>query len=327
MKAAVCKTFDGPDAVVLDDVEDPVAGAGEVVVRVGAAALNFFDTLLTRNKYQYKPGLPFSPCAEMAGTIESLGAGVSDFAVGDRVVAYLGWGCAREKVVAPVEQLVRVPDAVDDVVASGLIVTYGTAMHGLKDRGQVQPGETVAVTGASGGAGLAAVEVAKRLGARVIAVASSDEKLAICKAHGADELLNYSAGDLKQNLKDLTDGKGVDVVYDCVGGPHAEPCVRAMAWGGRFLVIGFAAGEVPKIPLNLALLKGCSLVGVFWGEFVSRDPAGHRQNVSDVLDWCAKGELNPHVHGTYGLSDTAEAIKVIARREALGKVVIVPQSG
>ncbi|MGI9386930.1 MAG: NADPH:quinone oxidoreductase family protein, partial [Methyloligellaceae bacterium] len=200
----------------------------------------------------------------------------------------------------------------------------GTAMHGLKDRGQVQAGETVAVLGASGGAGLAAVEIAKRLGARVIAVASSAEKLAICKAHGADELLNYSSGDLKQDLKDLTNGDGVDVVYDCVGGPHAEPAVRAMAWGGRFLVIGFAAGEVPKIPLNLVLLKGCSLVGVFWGSFVERDPAGHRDNVNAVLDWVARGELKPHVHGTYGLDNVPEAIKVIARREAQGKVVIVP---
>ncbi len=324
MKAAVCKAFDGSDALALEDVPEPEAGAGEVVVRVGAAALNFFDTLIIRNKYQYKPPLPFSPSAEMAGTIESLGDDVSGFAVGDRVCAYLGWGCAREKVVVPVEQLVRVPDGVDDTVASGLIVTYGTAMHGLKDRGQVQPGETVAITGASGGAGLAAVEVAKRLGAHVIAVASSDEKLAICKAAGADELLNYSSGDLKQNLKDMTGGKGVDVVYDCVGGPHAEPAVRAMAWGGRFLVIGFAAGEVPKIPLNLALLKGCSLVGVFWGEFVSRDPEGHRRNVEEVLNWVADGSLAPHIHGTYSLADTSEAINVIARREALGKVVIVP---
>ncbi|MGI9405851.1 MAG: NADPH:quinone oxidoreductase family protein, partial [Hyphomicrobiaceae bacterium] len=265
MRAAICKAFDGPDAVTLEEVDDPVAGSDEVVVTVGAAALNFFDTLLVRNRYQYKPELPFSPCAEMAGTVESVGPGVNGFSAGDRVVAYLKWGCAREKVVAPVEQLVKVPDAVDDVVASGLIVTYGTAMHGLKDRGNLQPGETVAVLGASGGAGLAAVEVAKRLGARVIAVASSEEKLAVCKAHGADDLLNYSQGDLKQDLKDFTDGRGVDVVYDCVGGPYAEPAVRAMAWGGRFLVIGFAAGEVPKIPLNLALLKGCALVGVFWG--------------------------------------------------------------
>lgn len=324
MRAALCKAFDGPDAVTLEEIEAPSAGAGEVVVNVGAAALNFFDTLLVRDRYQYKPGLPFSPCAEMAGTIESVGEGIADFAPGDRVVAYLGWGCAREKIVAPVEQLVRIPAGVDDIVASGLIVTYGTAMHGLKDRGHVQPGETVAVLGASGGAGLAAVEVAKRLGAHVIAVASSPEKLEICKQHGADQLLDYSSGDLKQALKDMTDGKGVDVVYDCVGGPHAEPAVRAMAWGGRFLVIGFAAGEVPKIPLNLVLLKGCSLVGVFWGSFVERDPTDHRDNVKTVLDWVAGGELTPHVHGTYGLEDVPEAIKVIARREARGKVVIVP---
>jgi len=324
MKAAVCKAFDGPDAVVLEEVEDPHAGSGEVIVAVGAAALNFFDTLLVYDRYQHKPDLPFSPCAEMAGTIVSVGAGVTDFVPGERVAAYLGWGCAREKIVVPVDQLVRIPDGVDDVVAAGLNVTYGTAMHGLKDRGQVQPGETVAVLGASGGAGLAAVEISKRLGARVIAVASSDEKLAICKMHGADDLLGYSSGDLKQNLKDLTEGRGVDVVYDCVGGPYAEPAVRAMAWGGRFLVIGFAAGEVPRIPLNLVLLKGCALIGVFWGEFARRNSDGHRKNVTSVLDWVARGELEPHVHGTYGLDEVPEAIKVIARREARGKVVIVP---
>jgi NADPH2:quinone reductase len=324
MKAAVCKAFDGPDAVVLEEVEDPQPGPGEVIVRVGGAGLNFFDTLLVRDRYQFKPELPFSPCAEMAGVIENLGDGVTGFTVGDRVLAYLGWGCAREKVAVPVEQLVRVPDGVSDIVASGLSVTYGTAMHGLRDRGQVQPGETVAVLGASGGAGLAAVEISKRLGARVIAVASSKEKLAICEKHGADVLLNYASGDLKQDLKDLTDGRGVDVVYDCVGGPYTEPAVRAMAWGGRHLVIGFAAGEVPKIPLNLTLLKGCALIGVFWGSFIRRDPDGHRANVARVLEWVADGTLDPHVHGTYGLGDVAEAIKVIARREALGKIVIVP---
>ncbi|MEO0619671.1 MAG: NADPH:quinone oxidoreductase family protein, partial [Pseudomonadota bacterium] len=230
--------------------------------------------------------------------------------------------CARAQVVVAAEQLVKVPDAVDDVTACGLVVTYGTAIHGLKDRGKVQPGETVAVLGASGGAGLAAVEVSKRLGARVIAAASSAEKLAVCKASGADVLVNYAEDDLRDQLKAATDGQGVDVVYDCVGGPFAEPAVRAMAWGGRFLVIGFAAGDVPKIPLNLPLLKGCSLVGVFWGGFVERDVAGHRANMADMLSWVADGGLSPHIHGTYPLDNIRDAIGVIARREAKGKVVL-----
>ncbi|MEL7543192.1 MAG: NADPH:quinone oxidoreductase family protein, partial [Pseudomonadota bacterium] len=224
--------------------------------------------------------------------------------------------------VVAAEQLVKVPDAVDDITACGLVVTYGTAIHGLKDRGQVQPGETVAVLGASGGAGLAAVEVSKRLGARVIAAASSPEKLAVCAASGADVLVNYAEDNLRDALKAATDGKGVDVVYDCVGGPYAEPAVRAMAWGGRFLVIGFAAGDVPKIPLNLPLLKSCALVGVFWGGFVERDVAGHRANMEDMLQWVADGGLKPHIHATYPLDDIREAIGVIARREAKGKVIL-----
>jgi NADPH2:quinone reductase len=322
MKAALCKSLNGPDAIVIEDVPEPVPGPGEAVVRVKAAALNFLDTLITRGKYQFKPELPFSPAAEVAGIVERLASDVTGLSVGERVCGCLGWGGAREKVVAKAVQLVRVPDGVSDETAAGLNVTYGTAMHALKDRGRLKTGDTVAVLGASGGAGLAAVEVAKLMGARVVAVASSEEKLAVCRQHGADELLNYSTRDLKQGLRDLTGGRGVDIIYDCVGGEHSEAALRSIAWMGRFLVVGFAAGDIPRIPLNLLLLKSCDVCGVFWGEAARRDPASHRANMETVLEWVASGRLKPHIHATFALAETAEAIKVLDRREATGKVVI-----
>lgn len=322
MKAALCHSLDGPDAVTIEEIAEPKAEPGHVVVRVGAAALNFFDTLVTRGRYQVKPALPFSPSGEIAGVIESLGSDVEGFAVGDRVQAYVGVGGAREKVLVPVEQLVKIPDGVSDEIASGVSITYGTAIHGLKDRGQLKEGETVAVLGASGGAGLAAVEVAKLLGGRVIAAASSPEKLEVCRQHGAEESIDYSQDDLKARLRELTGGRGVDVVYDCVGDRFSEPAVRALAWQGRFLVIGFAAGEIPKLPLNLLLLKGADVRGVFWGEAVKRDPAGHRANMRQVLAWVAEERLSPRLHGVYRLEDAAEAIRILDRREAVGKVIL-----
>jgi NADPH2:quinone reductase len=322
MKAALCKSLDGPAGLVIEDIAVPQPGPGEVLIAVKAAALNFFDTLITRGKYQSKPDVPFSPSAEVAGVIEALGPGVTGVRVGDRVAAYVGWGGAREKVVAKVDAVVPIPDGVSDVVASGISVTYGTAIHGLKDRGHLKAGETVAVLGAAGGAGLAAVEIAKLMGARVIAAASSAEKLAVCREHGADEAVNYASADLKDGLRALTGGRGVDVVYDCVGGDSSEAALRAMAWEGRFLVVGFASGDIPKIPLNLLLLKGCDAVGVFWGEAVKRDPGANRANMRQVLDWIAQGKLAPRIHGTYPLADIREALGVIDRREAVGKVVL-----
>lgn len=321
MKAALCKSLDGPDGVRVEEIDEPVAGPGEIVVRVRAAALNFFDTLITRGKYQAKPDLPFSPSGEVAGTVESVGPGV-DLAPGQRVAAYVGWGGAREKVAVDAVRAVPIPDNVSDAVAAGVSVTYGTAIHGLKDRARLKQGETVAVLGASGGAGLAAVEIAKLMGARVIAAASSPDKLDICRAHGADELLNYADGDLKEALRALTNGAGVDVVYDCVGGPYAEPAVRALAWQGRFLVVGFASGQIPSVPLNLFFIRGAEAVGVFWGEEVRRNPAGHRANMMQVLDWVSAGVLVPRVHATFPLADVAEAIRVLDRREAAGKVIL-----
>lgn len=322
MRAVLCKRLDGPEALVIEELPAPAPGPGELVVAVRVAALNFFDTLITRGKYQSKPELPFSPSGEIAGVVTEVGPGVTGFAPGDRVAAYLGWGGAREAVVVQAAAAIPIPDGVSDEAAAGVSITYGTAIHGLRDRAGLAPGETVAVLGAAGGAGLAAIEIAKVLGARVIAVASSDEKLAICRAHGADDVVDYAKEDLKQALRDRTGGAGVDVVYDCVGGPAAESALRALKWQGRFLVVGFASGDIPKLPLNLLLVKGVSAIGVFWGESVKRDPAGHRANMERVLAAVAEGRLAPRTHAVFPLERIVDAIGVLERREASGKVVV-----
>jgi NADPH2:quinone reductase len=322
MKAALCKSLDGPSALVIEDCADPVAAAGQAVVRVSAVGLNFADTLITRGKYQYKPELPFSPGAEIAGRIEALGAGVTGFKAGERVMAYVTWGGAAEKIAVDQSALVRVPDAASDEVAAAVSVTYGTAMHGLIERGDLKGGETVVVTGAAGGAGQAAIEIAKLLGARVIAVASSAEKLAIAKAAGADEGVLFPGTDLKDAVKALTGGKGADVVYDCIGGEAAEPLVRALNWKGRFLVVGFAAGEIPKIPLNLVLLKGADIRGVFWGEAVRRSPEGHVAHMKQVLTWVSDGRLKPKVHAILPFDRITDALAILDQRSATGKVIL-----
>jgi NADPH2:quinone reductase len=324
MKALLCKHYGGPDDLVVDEVAEPAAGPGEAIVEVKAAALNFFDTLIIAGKYQTKPAMPFSPAAEFAGVVKSVGSDVSGVKAGDRVLGYLGYGAARERVVAKVDRLVPLPDALDFDRAAGLCVTYGTTMHALKDRARLREGETLAVLGASGGVGLAAVELGKAMGARVIACASSDDKLDFAKKHGADEGINYANEDLKEALRRVTGGKGADVIYDPVGGPYAEPALRAIAWQGRFLVVGFAAGEIPKIPLNLALLKGCDIVGVFWGSFIERDPAAHRANTRQIIDWVVSGKLSAHVQATYPLNDAATALKALAARKVMGKIVLKP---
>jgi NADPH2:quinone reductase len=321
MKAALCKSLDGPEGIDIADIAPPEPGPGQVVVAVRAAGLNFMDTLITRGKYQVKPELPFSPAGEIAGRIVELGEGVTQRRVGERVCAYIGHGGAREQVVVSETLAVPIPDRIDDIAAAGVSVTYGTAMHGLCDRAQLKSGEVVAVLGASGGAGLAAVELAHLMGARVIAVASG-EKLGICRDHGAADLVDYGHGDLKDKLRGLTHGKGADVIYDCVGGPYAEPALRATAWGGRYLVVGFAAGEIPKLPLNLVMLRGCDVRGVFWGDAVRRDPKAHAANMARVLDWIAAGRLSPRVHATVPLHDIRNAIGMLDRREAAGKVVL-----
>lgn len=322
MRAVLCKRLDGPEALVIEDVPVAEPGPGEVAVSVRVAALNFFDTLITRGKYQHKPDLPFSPAGEISGVVSRVGPGVTAVKPGDRVAAYLGWGGARDEVIVAADAAIPVPAGVSDEIAAGVSITYGTAIHGLKDRAGVKPGEWIAVTGAAGGAGLAAIEIAKLLGAQVIAVASSEDKLAICRAHGADQVVDYAREDLKQALRERTGGAGVDVVYDCVGGAAAEPALRALRWNGRFLVVGFASGDIPKLPLNLLLVKGVSALGVFWGESVKRDPAGHRENMEFVLRAVAEGRLKPLVHSSYPLDRIAEAIGVLERREAAGKVVL-----
>jgi NADPH2:quinone reductase len=324
MKALLCKHYGPPDDLVIDDIAAPEPAAGEAVVAVKAAALNFFDTLIIAGKYQTKPAMPFSPAAEFAGVVEHLGPGTSGVKVGDRVLGYVGYGAARERVAVRADRLVPIPDALDFDRAAGLCVTYGTTLHALKDRGHLREGETLAVLGASGGVGLAAVELGKVMGARVIACASSDDKLAFAKKHGADDGINYARDDLKEALRRVTGGKGADVIYDPVGGPYAEPALRAIAWQGRFLVVGFAAGEIPKMPLNLALLKGCDIVGVFWGAFIERDPAGHRANTRQIVDWVTAGKLSAHVQAVYPLADAAAALKALAARKVMGKIVLKP---
>lgn len=324
MKAVLCKKFGPPEELVVEDIEAPVPGPDEVVIKASAIGLNFFDTLIIEDKYQFKPELPFSPGAELAGTIAALGANVTGFAEGDEVMAYTTYGAAREMVAAPANQVIPIPHGVDHTVAAGLTITYGTSLHALQDRARLQPGETLAVLGASGGVGQSAVEIGKAMGARVIACASSQDKLDFCKSVGADEVVNYAEEDLKERLKELTSGKGVDVVYDPVGGDLAEAALRATAWDGRFLVIGFAAGEIPKIPLNLVLLKGCQIVGVFWGAFVKRDPAGHVANMTRLLNWCLGGQIKPHLHDTLPLDQTPAALRAFINREVKGKIVIQP---
>ena len=325
MRVAQFSEFGGPQALRLERVSDPSPGPGDILIKVMAVGLNFFDTLLLRNQYQVSPPLPFSPGAEVAGTIEGIGAAVTGLKLGQRVMAYVGGNGCREKVVTKARNAVPIPDGVSDEIAAGIPITYGTAMHGLKDRANLQPGETVAVLGASGGTGLASVEIAKLMGARVIALASSGEKLAFAREHGADEGINYQQEDLKDRLKQLTRPKGVDVLVDPVGGSYTEPSLRAMAWEGRYLVYGFASGTIPKIPLNLVLLKGCAIIGVFWTSFVERNPEKHRANMIQLLDWCKQGQISPHVHASFALIETAKALSLIEERKVSGKVIINPQ--
>jgi NADPH:quinone reductase len=325
MRVAQFSEFGGPEKLRIEEVPDPCPDAGEVVIRVSAVGLNFFDTLMLRNKYQVEPQLPFSPGAEVAGTVESLGSGVSGLEIGARVVAFIGGNGCREKVVVRAGDAIPIPSGVSDEAAAGLPITYGTALHALKDRARLKPGESMAVLGAAGGAGLAAVELGSLLGGRVIAVASSAEKLALARAHGAELGVDYAKEDLKERLKALTARSGVDVIYDCVGGPHAEPSLRAMAWEGRYLVVGFAAGEIPRLPLNLVLLKGCAIVGVFWTAFVKRHPEQHRANTLELLEWCRRGRLAPHIHASFPLGETAAALALIEGRKVTGKVIVKPQ--
>jgi NADPH2:quinone reductase len=322
MKAVLCKQFGPPDSLVVEDIASPRAGPGEAVIAVKAASVNFPDVLIIQNKYQFKPPLPFSPGSELAGIVKEVGAGVQGFRAGDRVMAFTTYGAFAEEVKTEASRLIPLPEKMDFVAGAAFLLTYGTTDHALRDRGALKAGETLLVLGAAGGVGLAAVEIGKALGARVIACASTDDKLAVCRDHGADATINYAREDLRERIKALTDGKGVDVIYDPVGGPYTEPAFRSIAWRGRHLVVGFAAGEIPKLPLNLALLKGAAVLGVFWGDFARRQPKEFAQSVRQLGTWYAEGKLKPHVSQTFPLEKAAEALKLMAARQLKGKVVL-----
>jgi NADPH2:quinone reductase len=324
LKAILCTRLGAPDDLVLADLPAPTAQAGEAVVRIKAVGLNFYDTLIIAGKYQTKPPLPFSPGGEFAGVIENVGSGVDGLAPGDRVLGYTTFGGTREQAAVPAEKLVKLTADLDFERAAGINITYGTTYHALKDRAALKAGETLAVLGAAGGVGLAAVELGKQMGARVIACASSDEKLAFARSHGADEVVNYAAEDLRDALKRLGGERGIDVVYDPVGGPFSEAALRAIAWEGRHLVVGFAAGEIPKLPLNLMLLKGSGVLGVNWGIFVRENPQAYRAGLAELTHWCAAGKLSCHIHAVYPLAETAQALKTISERKAMGKVIVRP---
>ncbi|WP_448586713.1 NADPH:quinone oxidoreductase family protein [Thermaurantiacus sp.] len=322
MKALVCTTHGDPELLEWRDMPEPEPGPGQVRIAVRAAGVNFPETLIIRNLYQFKPPLPFVPGGEAAGVVEAVGEGVSRVKPGDRVIAMTGTGAFAEKMLAGEAQVVPIPGDLPDDVAAGFTMTYGTSHHALKQRGALKPGETLLVLGAAGGVGLAAVELGKLMGARVIAAASSAEKLALARRYGADEGIDYQAEDLKERVKALTGGRGADVIYDPVGDRWAEPAFRAIAWNGRYLVVGFAGGEIPRLPLNLPLIKGASLVGVFWGAFTQMEPEVHRANMAELVAWLAEGKLKPHVGARLPLAEGGRAIRMLMDRKAMGKVIL-----
>jgi NADPH:quinone reductase len=325
VKAVLAREFAPLDQLTLAEVPARTPGPGEVLIAVHAAGVNFMDGLIAQGKYQTRPPLPFSPGAEVAGTVRQVGAGVSGISPGMRVLAATGHGGFAEEALAPAPAVMALPEGMDFATAASFPIVYGTSHHALKERGQLRAGETLLVLGAAGGVGLTAVELGKVMGARVIACASSDEKLALCRQYGADELVNYSNTDLREKIKELTGGKGVDVVYDPVGGAYAEPCVRGLAFMGRYLVVGFASGEIPRIPLNLLLLKTASLVGVFWGAYARARPQHNAANFAELFAWYAQGRLKPHVSERLPLADYAQALDVVMNRRAKGKVVLMVQ--
>ncbi len=322
MRAVLCVEHGQPESLTLADVPDPKAGPGQVVIQVGAAGVNFPDTLIIQNLYQFKPDLPFSPGGEVAGIVASVGSGVDHVAVGDRVIAFPGWGGFAEQVVVEARTVIPIPDSMPTDVAAAFVMTYGTSYHALKDRADPMPGESLLVLGAAGGVGLAAVELGKVMGLRVLAAASTDEKLAVCREHGADETINYSSEDLKSRTKELTGGDGADIVYDPVGGDYTEAALRATAWRGRLLVVGFASGPIPKIPLNLTLLKGCDIRGVFWGSFAAREPEANARNLADLVGFYEAGTIKPYISARYPLEETGSALRAVMDRKATGKIVI-----
>ncbi|WP_447744599.1 NADPH:quinone oxidoreductase family protein [Pseudomonas nicosulfuronedens] len=322
MKAVLCKAFGPAETLVLEDIASPEPKKNEVLLQVHAAGVNFPDTLIIEGKYQFKPPFPFSPGGEAAGVVGAVGEKITHVKPGDRVMALTGWGSFAEEVAVPGYSVMPIPASMDFASAAAFGMTYGTSMHALKQRANLQPGETLLVLGASGGVGLAAVEIGKAMGAKVIAAASSEAKLEVAKAAGADVLINYSEGSLKDKLKEITGGQGVDVIYDPVGGDLFEEAFRSIAWNGRMLVVGFASGTIPSLPANLTLLKGASLVGVFWGSFAQRQPQDNAANFQQLFAWFAEGKIKPLVSQTFPLEKAADAINHLGQRKAVGKVVV-----
>jgi NADPH2:quinone reductase len=319
----MCKAYGTPETLVVEDVPSPTPGRGQVVVAVKACGVNFPDTLIIRGLYQFKPPMPFSPGSEVAGVVKQVGEGVETIKPGDRVIAFGAFGGFAEEMLVEIDGLVPMPATMDFATAASVVMTHGTALHALKDRAHLRPGETLLVLGAAGGVGLAAVQIGKAMGAKVIAAASSDEKLAICREHGADAVINYGTEDLKERVNQLTRRQGVDVIVDPVGGLSTEASLRTMNWNGRYLVIGFTAGEVPRVPLNLPLLKSCSIVGVFWGAFAVRDPRHNRENLDELLGWFDAGMLRPRISSRYPLEAAADALNEVLQRKVIGKAVLV----
>jgi NADPH:quinone reductase len=324
MRAVLCKALGPPEGLAVEELPSPRPGPGQLVVSVRAAGVNFPDTLIVQGKYQLKPELPFVPGGELAGVVKEVGAGVSHHRPGDPVIAFAGWGAFAEEALVEARNAMPAPAGLEPRIAASFSLAYGTSLHALQDRAGLAPGEALLVLGAAGGVGLAAVELGKLLGARVIAAASTEAKLEVCRRRGADELVSYGREGWRDRVKELTGGKGVDVVYDPVGGELAEPAMRLLAWRGRHLVVGFAGGDIPRVPLNLPLLKGFSLVGVYWGEFARREPERHQANMRRLLSWLSEGKLEPLVSKVYPLDRAAEALRALMAREVTGKLVLLP---
>ncbi|MFN7572520.1 MAG: NADPH:quinone oxidoreductase family protein [Betaproteobacteria bacterium] len=324
MKAIHCVRWGMPDQLQLAELPLPQPAAGEVRIKVAAAGVNFPDALIVQKKYQLQPPLPFVPGTEVAGTVDAVGEGVDAQRIGERVVAFVGLGGFAEFVCAPATHAVRLPPSVSDEVAAAFTLTFATSQHALLDRGQLKTGETLLVLGAGGGVGLAAVELGKLAGARVVAAASSADKLAAAREHGADVLVDYSQPGWRDAVKTATEGHGADVVYDPVGGRVTDDALRLLAWRGRLLVVGFAAGEIPQLPANLLLLKGASAVGVFWGEFAKREPRANAAMLAELFDALAQGRLKPHIGRVYPLAEAPRALADLLERRAVGKLVLRP---
>lgn len=323
MKAIICNQFGLPDSLIFGELPDPKPAKNQILIAVDACGVNFPDVLIIQGKYQFKPELPFSPGGEVAGKVLELGEDVTQFQVGQSVLALCGWGGFSEKVAVDADRVFAMPPGLSPAVAATTLYTYGTSFHALKDRAKLQEGETLLVLGAAGGVGLAAVELGKLMGAKVIAAASTDEKLELCREKGASETINYSNEDLKTRIKELTGGKGVDVIYDPVGGDFTEAALRGIAWKGRYLIVGFANGEIPKIPMNLPLLKGCAILGVFWGQFSKLESKQSFQNIAQLVQWINEGKIQQHISKRYSLQDSPEALQALLDRKMLGKGVVV----